>query len=215
MFIIQRGKVVYHVNSSQDNLLILSGPKRGLALKYFIYFEVDLKIKGDQGQRDKQLSNGFLTLDGVPRLSWDKMMVETMSISTKLGVLDVTFVVVKHAVEATIAIEVLEGQFIGKITASTTTIKNCLVLHDSKVAGVITCDGKRVVQMLRPTVAVFVKEKLEVTVVAQTGVGEVESTIIFTPRASGEVEDEITCGSVKMLVKASWSVISCLPLPHQ
>jgi hypothetical protein len=69
------------------------------------------------------------------------MMVETTSISTKLGVLDVAFVVVKHAVEATIAIEVLEGQFVGKITACTTTIKNCLVLHDSKVAGVITRDG--------------------------------------------------------------------------
>jgi hypothetical protein len=69
--------------------------------------------------------------------------------------------------------------------------------------------------MLQPTVAIFVKEKLEVTVVAQTGVGEVESTIIFTPRASGEVEDEITYGSVKMVVKASWSVISCLPLPDQ
>jgi hypothetical protein len=67
---------VYHVNSSHDNLLILSGPKGGLTLKYFIYFEVDLKIKGDQGQKDKQLSNGFLTLDGVPRLSWDKMMVK-------------------------------------------------------------------------------------------------------------------------------------------
>jgi hypothetical protein len=46
-------------------------------------------------------------------------------------------------------------------------------------------------------------------------VGEVESTIIFTPRASGEVEDEITSGSVKMLVKGSWSVISYLPSPHQ
>jgi hypothetical protein len=92
---------------------------------------------------------------------------EIMSISTKLFcVLDVTFVVVKHAVKATIVIEVLEGQFVGKITACTTTIKNCLVLHDSKVAGLITCDGKRVVQMVWPTVAIFVKEKLEVTIVA-------------------------------------------------
>ena len=169
---------------------------------------MDLKIKGDQGQKDKQFVNGFLTLDLSPRLGWDKTKVETDSLDSKLGVLEVTFVVVHLAVEATIAIEVLEGEFDGKITACTTTIKNCLVLHDSKEASVITCDGKRLVQMLRSVVAVSVKEKLEVTAVAHTGVGEVESSITFTPRASGVDEDEITHGSVKMLVKVCWSIIA-------
>jgi hypothetical protein len=41
----------------------MTGPKRGLALMADIYFEMDLKIKGDQMQEDKQLCKGFLTLD--------------------------------------------------------------------------------------------------------------------------------------------------------
>ncbi|TVU18254.1 hypothetical protein EJB05_34343, partial [Eragrostis curvula] len=208
VYLFRRDRNHCQLINSEDDLLILTGPKRGLALTSVIYFEMDLKIKSGQGKNDRQLSNGFLTLDAVARTSWDKMKVETDSLDTKLGVLEVTYAIVKRAVEATIAIEVVEGEFYGKITACTTNIRNCMVLHDSNVADVITCDGKRVVQMLRPTVAVFVKEKLEVTGVAQTGVGEVESTINFTPRASGVDEDEITCGSVKMLVKVSWSIIA-------
>lgn len=124
--------------------------------------------------------------------------------------LEVTFVVVKHAVEATIAMEVLEGELHGmKVTASTTAVKGSrLVLYDSELA------GRRLVQMLRPAVAVYVKEKLEVTVAAARTdcAAEVESTVSFTPRASGEDEGEVTCGSVKMRVKVSWSVFSHLPM---
>ncbi|KAL6633367.1 hypothetical protein ACP70R_026038 [Stipagrostis hirtigluma subsp. patula] len=193
--------------NSKDESLILTGPKRGLELVDRMYFEMDLKIKGNQGQKDKQFSKGFLTLDGIPRNYWDKMVVECDSLDTKLSTVEVTFAVVTCAVEATVAIEVLQGEFHGKITACTATIRNTLVLHDSKVASVFTCNGKTVVQLLRNVVAVSLKEKLEVTVVAKTGGGKFRSTVELTPRDNGRDEREITCGSIKMLVKVSWSII--------
>ncbi|KAL6635419.1 hypothetical protein ACP70R_028090 [Stipagrostis hirtigluma subsp. patula] len=206
VYLFRRDRNHCQLISSKDDLLILTGPKRGLLLEDRLYFEMDLKMKGDQGQNDKQLSNGFLTLDGIPRSSSDDMVVECDSIDTKLCTVEVTFAAVKRAVEATIAIEVLQGEFYGEITACTTTIQNSLVLHDSKVAGVMTCDGKRVVQLLRHIVAVSLKEKLKVTAVAETGGGRIESTVEFTPRASGGDGEEISCGSIKMIVKVTWSL---------
>ncbi|TVT99672.1 hypothetical protein EJB05_54961 [Eragrostis curvula] len=66
------------------------------------------------------------------------------------------------AVEATIAVEVVQGQFDGTITACTTSIPQSLVLYDSKLAGVMTgCDDNQSIQLLRPVVAVCMKEMLE------------------------------------------------------
>ncbi|TVU18344.1 hypothetical protein EJB05_34434 [Eragrostis curvula] len=67
-----------------EDQLILTGPKRGLALIDAIYFEMDLKIKGEQGQQDKELSKGFLRLDGIQHQFLDTMIVESDSLETKL-----------------------------------------------------------------------------------------------------------------------------------
>nr|CAB3494587.1 unnamed protein product [Digitaria exilis] len=190
--------------NSEEDLLLLTGPKRGLALLDAVYFEMDLKIKGDQGP-DKQLSKGFLTVAGAHRSLSDKMKVESNSLDSRHGTTEMMFAVVKRAVEATISIEVLQGEFYGEITACTTSIQKSLVLHDSKRAGTMTCYGKGPIQLLRPIVAVSLKEKLEVS--AQTDSGKPKCTIVFTPRASGEDKDEITCGIIKMLVKVTWSII--------
>ncbi|CAL4941800.1 unnamed protein product [Urochloa decumbens] len=193
--------------NSQDDLLLLTGPKRGLALIDAVYFEMDLKIKDDQGQNDKQLSKGFLTLEGPPRSLWDKMKVESDSLDTELGTVELMFAVVNRAVEATISIEVIQGEFYGNITACTTSIQKSIVLHDSKLAGAMTYNGTVAIQLqlLRHVVAVSLKEKLEVT--AQTAGGESKSTIEFTPRASSGDEGCITCGPIVMLVKVRWSII--------
>ncbi|TVU48081.1 hypothetical protein EJB05_07704, partial [Eragrostis curvula] len=151
--------------NSADESLILTGPKRGLALIDDMYFEIDLKIK--RGEGVTELSKGLRTLMGVPHMF------------------------VQRAVEATFAVEVVQGEFFGEITAYTTSIQDRLVLHDtSKVAGVLmTHDDKRVAQLLRPVVAVCLQEKLT------------ERTIEFTPGVNGGDQVEITCGSVGILVK--------------
>ncbi|RCV15233.1 hypothetical protein SETIT_3G042000v2 [Setaria italica] len=188
---------------------ILTGPKRGLALKCDIYFEIDLKIKGDRRRKDKQLSKGYLLLDGVPLRLEDEMVVESDTLDTKLSKVVITYAVVKYAVEATFAIEVLQGRFYGEITACTTSIRDSIVLYDSKVAEPMTGNGKGVIQMLRNVVAVCLKEKLMMTITARTGDGKTKiTTIKFTPGVNGGGEKEITCGSIKMCVKVTWSIIS-------
>ncbi|RCV40402.1 hypothetical protein SETIT_9G050500v2 [Setaria italica] len=48
-----------------DESLILTGPKRGLALISNAYVETNLIIKGDEKQEDRQLSKGILTIPGM------------------------------------------------------------------------------------------------------------------------------------------------------
>jgi hypothetical protein len=186
--------------------LILTGPKRGIALIDGIYFEVNLKIKGGPGrQKDKQLSKGLLTLDGRPAVLEDRV-VGRGSFDTRLTKVVITYAVVKRAIEATIAIEVLlQGRFSGLITACTTSMKNSIVLHDSKVTKVMASDSKGAIELLQRVVSVSLKEKLVVTIATRTGL---KSTIKFTPRVNGGDENEVTCGSIKMRVKVTWSIIS-------
>ncbi|TVU18339.1 hypothetical protein EJB05_34429, partial [Eragrostis curvula] len=188
---------------SVDEPLLLTGPKRGLALTSSIIFEADLKIKGDQDQDDKEFSKGFLKLDGIPRRTWDKMVVESDSLDTKLSTVEVTFAVVKRAVEATIAVEVLHGEFNGNITAHTTSIQNSLLLFDSEVAGAWIGDRKGIIQLLRPVIAVSLQDMLTVNIV---GVTE-QATLEFKPAVNGGDKAEIGCGSCLMAVKITWSII--------
>lgn len=192
--------------------MILTGPKRGLLLLNDAYVEVDLKIKDDEGQEKKELSKGVLCVRGLASRVVNRCEVGSVSLATRLSTVEVGYAVVKDAVEATIEIEVLKGEFYGNITACTSSISNCIVLHDSKEAGIMTCDTKRIIQLLRRVVAVCLDEKLEVAVVAHTGDGECKGRLgsfDFTPDICGASEGEITVGSTEMLVKVTWSVIDC------
>ncbi|KAL6619829.1 hypothetical protein ACP70R_034968 [Stipagrostis hirtigluma subsp. patula] len=74
--------------------------------------------------------------------------------------MEVMYVVLKAAVEATIAFEVVEGDMYGEITASPTCFQgNSMVLYDSSEVGdVISGEAKRVIQLLRSIVAVYLKD---------------------------------------------------------
>jgi hypothetical protein len=106
----------------------LTGPKRGLALLGDIYCEIDLKIKDHLGQH-RELSKGFFYIRGLAARSLTGSMVETKSLATRLSTVNVTYSVIKHALEGTIAFEVLQGGFHGKITACTSSIQDELVLY--------------------------------------------------------------------------------------
>ncbi|TVU18353.1 hypothetical protein EJB05_34444, partial [Eragrostis curvula] len=183
----------------QDEELILTGPKRGLALIDAIYIEVDLMIKGEgKRKKDKQLSKGYLTLTGLARHFRDEMEVESYTIESMLSKVVVMCGVEKRAVEATIEIEVVQGKFYGEITACTTNIQDGIVLHDSKlISAAATTRGA--LPLLRRVVAVGLMEKLIVTV-ARAGVckAERQRTIKFTPRVNSGDEAEVTCGCLKM-----------------
>ncbi|GJM87591.1 hypothetical protein PR202_ga03558 [Eleusine coracana subsp. coracana] len=74
---------------SKDESLVLTGPKQGLDLTDAIYFEVDLKIKQQQGlgardHKDEQVSKGCFKLD-VPRTFHEEMEVERYDLDTMLS----------------------------------------------------------------------------------------------------------------------------------
>ncbi|KAG2648180.1 uncharacterized protein LOC120654288 [Panicum virgatum] len=74
--------------NSEDESLILTGPKRGLALIIENYVEIDLKIKDHQGQ-DKELSKGILSIRGIERRELERCELENGSLSTRLSTVDV------------------------------------------------------------------------------------------------------------------------------
>ena len=97
-----------------------------------IYVETDLKIKDHLGE-DREFSKGILSIRGTGR-TVKECEIETKSLATRLSTVDVTYAVVKDAVEATVAVEVVQGVFHGKITAYTTSIQDRLVLYDNEQA---------------------------------------------------------------------------------
>ncbi|TVU30070.1 hypothetical protein EJB05_21676 [Eragrostis curvula] len=191
------------INSEEDSL-IMTGPKRGLVLIGDVYVETDLKIKDDGEQEDKQLSKGMLTIRGIARRTLKKCELEIGSLATRLSTVNVAYGVVKDAVEGTLAIEVRQGDFDGKISACATSIKKSLMLYDSKVTGTVTADVNGVIQLLQSVISVYLKEMLEVTIVA----GDGETKVVdFAPKVSGGEKLEITVGDTLMLVQVTWSIM--------
>ncbi|CAL4927874.1 unnamed protein product [Urochloa decumbens] len=207
VYLFRRDREESQTINSKDESLILTGPKRGLALISNTYVETNLIIKGDQNQEERPLSKGILTIPGMERRDLTRCELESCSLATKLSTVDVVYAVVKDAVEATISIEVLAGDFFGEITACTSSIKERLVLHD-RLAHITS--GKKIAQiipLLRSVVAVYVKEKLLLTIVAHTEDGESTKCIDYTPRVNGSSLDEITVGLAVLGVKVVWSII--------
>ncbi|WVZ95698.1 hypothetical protein U9M48_041430 [Paspalum notatum var. saurae] len=138
--------------NSEKEALILTGPKRALTLTYSVDFvETDLWVKDHQGHC-RQFSKGFVCIPGTESQSCDKGEAERLSIATRLSTVDVMYDVVRRALEASIVVEVIQGEFYGSMDAHTTTSSRTILLYDSsKVAGG-SCHG--VIQLLRTAVSV-------------------------------------------------------------
>ncbi|KAL6870569.1 hypothetical protein ACP4OV_014417 [Aristida adscensionis] len=201
IYLFRRDRDHCQLINSEDESLILTGPKRGLTLISDDYVEVDLKIRDHEGQ-DRELSKGVLTIGGIANRRMTKCVIEHGSLATRLSTMDVMYAVMKRAVEGTISVEVLEGEFYGDITAHTTNITNRLVVNDRKSTAAVTGYGKGVIQLMRPVVSVYVKDML--VIVALTDDGK-EHIIKFTPMLNGWDEDTVTIGDARMHVKVTWS----------
>ncbi|CAN6289418.1 unnamed protein product [Urochloa humidicola] len=207
VYLFRRGREESQTINSKDESLILTGPKRGLALISNTYVETNLIIKGDQNQEERLLSKGILTIPGMEQRVLTRCELESCSLATKLSTVDVVYGVVKDAVEATISIEVLTGEFFGEITACTSSIKERLVLHD-RLAHITS--GEKIapiIPLLRSVVAVYVKEKLQLTIAAHTEDGEIKRCIDYTPRVNGAHLGEIAVGFTSLRVRVVWSII--------
>uniref|UniRef100_A0ACD5ZQ77 Uncharacterized protein n=1 Tax=Avena sativa TaxID=4498 RepID=A0ACD5ZQ77_AVESA len=200
VYLFRRSREDFQVINSEDESLMLTGPSRGLVLLDNIYLEIDLKVK-DKSNKDQELSKGLCVIDGVRLGGLKYSDVGCVDLESRQSTVEVKFAVVVFAVEATIEIKVLKGSFCGEITACTSVIQDCLVLHDSKAGGV-TCDGSGTIPLWRRVVCVGKKETLILTVATAS----VTRTLEFTPDVNGATEDEVTSGDVRMLVKVNWSL---------
>ncbi|KAG0516541.1 hypothetical protein BDA96_09G012000 [Sorghum bicolor] len=210
VYLFRRDREDSQTINSKDESLILTGPKRGIALISDTYVETNLKIKGDELQQDRELSKGILTIGGIARRLLKNCELESCSLATRLSTVDVVYAVVKDAVEATISVEVLAGEYFGEISACTSSIKNRLVLHDSRLTH--SDSGQNiapaVIPLLRSVVAVYIKEMLLLTIATHTDDGEITKCIEFTPRVNGSDLDEITIGAATLSVRVVWSIIN-------
>uniref|UniRef100_A0A0D9WBX5 DUF6598 domain-containing protein n=1 Tax=Leersia perrieri TaxID=77586 RepID=A0A0D9WBX5_9ORYZ len=190
--------------NSKDDSLILTGPTRGLVLVSPIYFEVDLRIKDERLRgKKKEHSRGLFLIGGIQsRRNKVKNKVESETFDGKLGTVEMKYAVVEEAVEATVEIKVLEGYFHGEVAACTTNIQDRFVLLDSRTCCVMADNHD--LQLSRRVIAVHYKEKLLLTFVDQDDIvssSSVTQTIVFTPNINGSEVTQVTCGSVKMVVK--------------
>ncbi|CAL4889734.1 unnamed protein product [Urochloa decumbens] len=203
LYLFRRDRDHCQLINSEDEPLILTGPKRGLLLLDNNFVETDLKIRDHQGQ-DREFSKGIISIRGIANRWMEECEVERESLATRLSTVDVLYAVVIDAVEATIAIRVLRGKFDGTITAHTTSIQERVVLYDSKVAGTRTGDVG-VIQLMRRVVSVYVRDMLMVEV--KTGDSKSECRIGFTPRVNSGDEITFTVGGTKMRVMVAWSIM--------
>ncbi|KAF8667119.1 hypothetical protein HU200_053305 [Digitaria exilis] len=149
--------------NSEDESLVLTGPKRGIVSIDATYVEIDLKIKADGEHNDKELSKGYVDIRGARRAT-KRYELESRSFDTRLTTVEVIYGVVGGAVEATIEAKVLRGEFCGEITASPVSIENnSLMLRDSKMTSVVHGNCTGAVQLSRPVVSVCLKDRLSVT----------------------------------------------------
>ncbi|RLM93717.1 hypothetical protein C2845_PM08G01550, partial [Panicum miliaceum] len=121
----------------QNRMLALTGPYRALGGTSHMYFEFDLKIRGEEAV-DEDFNKGLLELHafmhtfGVPC---------TSSLQSYPRTVDMVCVPVHQALEASIGVNFLNGKstFAGKIFASTSESDTSkLVMYDSQVPGTKT-----------------------------------------------------------------------------
>ncbi|WVZ82463.1 LOW QUALITY PROTEIN: hypothetical protein U9M48_029722 [Paspalum notatum var. saurae] len=136
------------------------------------------------------------SIPGTKTQSLDKCEAEKVSLATRLSTVDVIYDVVKCAVEATVAVEVVQGEFYGVVTAHTTSSERRILLYDSKVAGG-NCYG--VIQLMRPAISVYVMDKL--MIIAKTTTGDCAAGLKYTPFWNGRNEGVMNLGDTRMHVR--------------
>ncbi|XP_003566706.2 uncharacterized protein LOC100845682 [Brachypodium distachyon] len=218
VYVFQRGQDNCQFISSKDDLLTLTGPKRGFMVCDDIFFEINLKVKDAQGRKvdDERLSKGLIEVDAIRRLSFQpRYKVETETLVSMNSILDLNYTFLRRTVEGTVEIRILEGpaDFHGRVTACTSSIPCNIVLHDRKVSGVLTAGDDGVVQTARRVVGVSVDEMLLLTVSAAAAAADdddefsARTTVEFTPRRNGYGIEKIVCGDHRMSLKVTWSIV--------
>ncbi|CAL5074245.1 unnamed protein product [Urochloa decumbens] len=188
--------------TEKNQMLALTGPYRALGGTDNMYFELNLKIKGD-GEVDEDFSKCLV----VRRCyTVDETKPDNFYLESYLSTVQLTWMHVSSALEASIGVNFLNGKstFTGKIFASTSgSYTTKMVLYDSEVvAGTQTeigSDGGFVL-LSRHIVAVPFGEDL----LLYFWVGDNKSECLEVVIQNGVDEHSCDLGTCKMQIKIIW-----------
>ncbi|KAI4989862.1 hypothetical protein ZWY2020_038225 [Hordeum vulgare] len=128
VYLFRRGREDPQMISSKDDMLTLTGPSRALVPPAYIYFEFNLRVKGDAS--DEDFSKGVIELH-VYRPN-PKPITDVLS--SWLSRVELVLAPVEGPVAASLEVEILKGAppFIGKICAGTSeNPETQMIVYDS------------------------------------------------------------------------------------
>uniref|UniRef100_M8CVU4 DUF6598 domain-containing protein n=1 Tax=Aegilops tauschii TaxID=37682 RepID=M8CVU4_AEGTA len=196
--------------AKMDDMLTLIGPRRGLVQLDNIYFELNLRVKGDAG--DEDFSKGVVVLHVGP---YDPEPI-TRVLSSWLSRVELVLATVESPVAASLEVKVLKGAapFSGKICAGTSeNPRTQMIVYDSRD----TKSGSSVV-LTRNLVAVPDPDDDEDEIGAYVRFlddgddvdDEDAGTLV---KLAYPAEEQVCCHSAwELQVKVSWTAILCKPM---
>lgn len=129
IYLFRRGREDPQMISSKDDMLTLTGPRRALVPPDNIYFEFNLRVKGDAG--DEDFSKGVIQLHVVP---YDPEPI-TRVLSSWLSRVELVLAPVESPVAASLEVKILKGAppLIGKVCAGTSeNPETQMIVYDSR-----------------------------------------------------------------------------------
>ncbi|KAM0823527.1 hypothetical protein ACQ4PT_070812 [Festuca glaucescens] len=197
--------------SEKDSYLTLTGPTRGVVMTVdALYLEVLLKVRGDVESEDKYLSKFVREC----RLG----CFNPIKYTSKLCKLEMQYYTVRVAVEATISVRVVDGQwpcgFRGVLTASTNCHSDVDIALLQLSDDVLPVGDDGFIKLSRRVVSVEKGGKMHVSVL-QRGAGEEEDQVsAVTTLTAAEADTSnnfmrMKIGGCWMEVTVAWSLFSC------
>ncbi len=207
----------------QDSSLTLTGPSRAVVLINPVMFEVDLKVithnngglpSSESEEDDKVLSYNAFFYDGVAHMNNTGFARRSVE-STEHSTMEFVFAHLIFAVEATIAVRVIEGStdFRARLTARTAGIDEDVVLLDSgdgKVAVVNDDDDSGPLVVLQRRVVVVEEKGSLILGVEAAEIGSEEIVtrqVDIRPRHALRSRCGFNLGFCRMSVMIAWSVL--------
>ncbi|CAO2172856.1 unnamed protein product [Urochloa humidicola] len=211
--------------SSQDDLLSLTGPYRGLLVFDKIYFEFDLMCKDCGSGNDTELAR-WCVKDGTLASTYKPIR---NSFEGELCSIDLTYAPAHRAVEVAFQFKICDifttreksgkgwvpfnkmrkehSEFHGNITISISGVHQDIVLYDSKAAGCVTgvdVDDGGLLKPSRHVFAVPIDLEVSLKIVPHDGCHFNFTTF---PRISGGSSSENIVGPYNLEVKLVWSAL--------
>ncbi|KAM0836146.1 hypothetical protein ACQ4PT_062494 [Festuca glaucescens] len=225
VYLFRRGRDDSQLLKSPEDMLTLAGPNRGFVVSDRMFFEINLKIKGDETTDDRDFSKGVIEYSRVPLISSKRPV--TQLLTSWRSTVELALAPVAYPVAATLKVNILNGPrdtpFNGKITAWTTgNVDDHITLY--VYDGTNTSMGNRKlteysgsVALTRNLVAVPVPippfdedEEIVINVCFITGNDEDERTLVTIQYP----QEEKVCshGRYELQVKVSWTAVVTRPM---